>query len=86
MDRTAAEILEAARRLPPSEINWLIGELLQEGDGSSAAEIEASWGDEIKRRLHEIDSGAVKMIPGEEVVARMDARLKARREQVARQR
>ncbi len=86
MDRTAAEILEAARRLPPSEINWLIGELLQEGDGSSAAEIEASWGDEIKRRLDEIDSGAVKMIPGEEVVARMDARLKARREQVARQR
>ncbi len=35
MTRTAAEILEQARKLPPSEINWLIGELLQEGDGSS---------------------------------------------------
>lgn len=42
------------------------------------AEIEAAWGEEIKRRLDEIDSGAVRMIPMEEVLARMDARIKSK--------
>ena len=50
---------------------------------ASAAEVEFAWDAEIKRRLDEIDSGAVEMIPGEEVLARMDARLKAKRQQVA---
>jgi putative addiction module component (TIGR02574 family) len=38
-------------------------------------EIDAAWDAEIKRRIEEIDSGAVETIPGEEVLARMDARL-----------
>jgi putative addiction module component (TIGR02574 family) len=42
-------------------------------------EIDAAWGDEIKRRIDEIDSGAVKMIPQEEVLVRMDARIAAKR-------
>ncbi len=54
------------------------------GEQLGVAEAESAWGNEIKRRLAEVDSGAVKMIPGEEVLARMDARLKARREQVVR--
>ena len=57
VDRTAAEILEAARKLPPSEVSWLIGELLQEGDGSSESEIEASWKSEIERRVADADAG-----------------------------
>jgi hypothetical protein len=43
MDRTAAEILEQARKLPPSEINWLIGELLQEGDADAGNGSICSW-------------------------------------------
>jgi len=58
MANTAAEILEAARRLPPSEINWLIGELLQEADGSSEAEIEASWKSEVERRVADAGKGS----------------------------
>jgi hypothetical protein len=54
MPRTTAEILEEVRQLPPGEFNWLIGELLQEGDGSSDAEIEASWKDEVERRVAEV--------------------------------
>jgi putative addiction module component (TIGR02574 family) len=42
-------------------------------------EIDAACDAEIKRRSEEFDSGAVEMIPGEEVIARMDARLKAKR-------
>jgi putative addiction module component (TIGR02574 family) len=75
MNRSAQEILEDARQLPPDEVNWLIENLLQEGDGGSEAEIEAAWGGEIKRRLDEIDSGAVELIPGDQVRAEMVANL-----------
>jgi putative addiction module component (TIGR02574 family) len=75
MNRSAQEILEDARQLPPAEVDWLIENLLLEGDGASETEIEAAWDGEIKRRLDEIDSGSVEMIPAEEVHARMIARL-----------
>jgi putative addiction module component (TIGR02574 family) len=78
MNRTAAEVLEDARRLPPGDFDWLVGELLQSGDGASAEEIDASWKAEAERRAAEIDSGAVEMLPMEDVLARMDARLSAR--------
>jgi putative addiction module component (TIGR02574 family) len=70
MSRTAQEILEDARRLPPGEVDWLIENLLHQGQ-ESKAEIEAAWNGEIKRRLDEIDSGAVELIPGEQVRAEM---------------
>jgi hypothetical protein len=75
MSRNAQEILEDARQLPPGEVNWLIESLLHDGEAVPEAEIEAAWDGEIKRRLDEIDSGAVKL---EDVLARMDARLLAR--------
>jgi putative addiction module component (TIGR02574 family) len=80
MSPNAQKLLEEARRLPANEFNWLIGEMLQHDVDSadeelSASEIEASWSDEIKRRLDEIDSGAVKMIPHEEFLADLDAHI-----------
>jgi len=78
MNRSAAEVLEDARRLPPSEFDWLIGELLQAGGGSSDAEVDAAWKVEVERRVAEIDSGDTALIPLEDVLARMDARILAR--------
>jgi putative addiction module component (TIGR02574 family) len=75
MADTAAEILEAARRLPPREINWLIGELLQEGDGASEVEIEASWKSEVERRVADADAGRGASSSWEEVEAPLRARL-----------
>jgi putative addiction module component (TIGR02574 family) len=75
MNRSAQEILEDVRELPPDEIDWLVESLLIKEKDDSEAEIEAAWDAEIKGRLDEIDSGAVKMIPMEEVHARMIARL-----------
>jgi putative addiction module component (TIGR02574 family) len=75
MSRTAAEILEDARRLPPGEFNWLIGELLQDGDGSSDAEIETSWKDEVERRVAEVKAGTAVTCSWEEVEAELRARL-----------
>ena len=75
MSRTAQEILEQARQLPPDEVDWLIESLLIKESNEPDAEVEAAWDDEIKRRLDEIDSGAVEMVPAEQVHAKMIARL-----------
>jgi hypothetical protein len=75
MNRSARQILEDARQLPPGEVTWLIESLLLEGNGVSEAEIDAAWDNEIKRRLDEIDSGAVELIPGEQLRAEMIASL-----------
>jgi putative addiction module component (TIGR02574 family) len=83
MSPNAQRLLEEARQLTPDEQDWL-AECLLIKDERVAAEVESAWGDEIKRRLDEIDSGAMKMIPGDEVVARMDARLKARQPQTTK--
>jgi putative addiction module component (TIGR02574 family) len=83
MSPNAQRLLDEARQLPPDEREWLAERLLINDQSASAAEVEFAWDAEIKRRLDEIDSGAVEMIPGEEVLARMDARLKAKRQQVA---
>ncbi len=64
--------------MPIDEVNWLIESLLQDGDGGAEAEIEAAWDGEIKRRLDEIDTGAVELVPLEDVLARMDARIVGR--------
>jgi len=77
MSPNAQRLLEEARQLPPEEREWLAECLLIKEEGDSAADVESAWGDEIKRRLDEIDSGAVGMIPLEDVLARMDARLKS---------
>jgi hypothetical protein len=64
--------------LPPDELDWLVESLLIKDKGEPEAEIEAAWDSEIKRRLDEIDSGAVEMIPLDDVIAEMDATIRAR--------
>jgi putative addiction module component (TIGR02574 family) len=75
MSPNAQRLLDEARQLPPDEREWLAESLLIDEEGVSAAEVESAWDAEIKRRLDEIDSGAVEMIPGDEVMARMLDRL-----------
>ena len=75
MSRSAQEVLEDARRLPPSEFDWLIGELLQNGDGSSDAEIDASWKTEVERRVAEVETGTAVTYSWEDVEAPLRARL-----------
>ena len=41
-------------------------------------EIDAAWDAEITRRIEEADSCAVELIPGEDVLARTDARIKSK--------
>jgi hypothetical protein len=43
MSRSAANILEDARQLPPGDLDWLVQNLLQEGDGGVNEKIYALW-------------------------------------------
>jgi len=61
--------------LPPDQVDWLIESLLIKEGNEPNAEVEAAWNGEIRRRLDEIDSGAVELIPGEAVRAEMIAGL-----------
>ena len=80
MSRTAAEILEEARRLPADQRNWLIDSLL-DGEPEVVPEAwEAAWGAEIQKRISGMDSGRVQALSLEDVLARMDARLQSRRQ------
>ena len=78
MSPSAQKILEEALQLPPDELDWLEESLLIKDKGPAEAEIEAAWDSEIKQRLDDIDSGAVEMIPLEDVLADMDATILAK--------
>jgi putative addiction module component (TIGR02574 family) len=72
---TQLEILEeAALRLTPGERAALAQRLLASLDED--AEIEDAWAAEIERRIADVESGAVKVIPIAEALAQVRAALK----------
>jgi putative addiction module component (TIGR02574 family) len=71
-----SKVLEKALTLSNQDRGLLIGQLIESLDEGPAEEgVEEAWAKEIKRRLDDIRSGKVKMIPGEEVRRRLAARL-----------
>ena len=78
MSPNAQRLLDEARQLPPDEREWL-AEFLLIDNGVSAAEVKSAWDTEIERRLDEIDSGVVEMIPLEDVLADMEAHIARKR-------
>jgi putative addiction module component (TIGR02574 family) len=76
MTHEVSEILKKALALPPEARAALAGSLLESLDEHSSNQgVEAAWSEEIKRRIEEIDSGKVQLIPYEEVRRRLMARL-----------
>jgi len=70
------ELREEALRLTPEARAHLARELLASLDAMSEAEIEKLWIDEAIRRDEELDSGAARPSPADEVLARARARRK----------
>jgi putative addiction module component (TIGR02574 family) len=76
MTAEVSELLRKALALPPEARAALAGSLLESLDQHPDEEgVEEAWAEEIKRRVEEIDSGKVQMIPYEEVRRRLAARL-----------
>lgn len=81
MTPKASEVLAQALQLSPQERELLIDELVESLDeGPAEAGAEEAWAGEIKRRVDEIRSGKVKLIPGEEVERRIAGRMRRARE------
>ena len=76
MTADVSELLKKALALPIEARAALAESLLESLDEEPVDEgVEAAWSEEIKRRIEEIDSGKVQMIPYEEVRRRLAARL-----------
>jgi putative addiction module component (TIGR02574 family) len=76
MTSELSEILKKALALPPEARATIAGSLLESLKDVPADEgVQGAWSEEIERRIEEIDSGKVQMIPYEEVRRRLAARL-----------
>ncbi|MCP5110246.1 MAG: addiction module protein [bacterium] len=75
MPREAAELLKDALSLPSEARAALADSLLESLDGEVDEDAEDAWRKEIRRRLHEIDSGAVELISWQDAERRLKARL-----------
>jgi len=76
MTPQVSEVLEKALALSTQDRGLIIDRLIESLDNEPAEEgVEEAWSEEIKRRVDDIKSGRVEMIPGEEVHRRLLARL-----------
>jgi len=71
---TVDELRSEALRLAPQARAELARELLHSLDDLSEAEVDQLWLEEAARRAGELDSGAVRAVPADEVLARLKAR------------
>ena len=75
MLRDAAEVLRDALALPTEARAALVDTLIESLDETIDEGAEEAWREEIYRRLQEIDSGAVQLIPWEDARRRLRTRL-----------
>jgi putative addiction module component (TIGR02574 family) len=71
MSMTLQQIVSEARQLPRDQISELFDLLLAESFAQPDPENDAAWRVETSRRVAEIQSGRVKGIPGEQVMAEL---------------
>lgn len=77
MSGKAQKVLEEALALPPEERADVAATLMESLDDQEDADVEDAWASEIERRIREVESGAVKMIPWSEARRRLRQRLDA---------
>lgn len=75
MTAQTADIMERAEMLPIDMKLELVDRLL-ESISSSTKDIDEAWKVEVERRIDEVERGDVELIPGEEVFARIRARVR----------
>lgn len=73
MTAQTAEIMDVVDSLPIDMKLELIDRLL-ESISPRQSDIDKAWEAEVERRIDDVESGKVKLVPGEEVFARMRKR------------
>jgi putative addiction module component (TIGR02574 family) len=71
MNATTAELLRQALGLDEKDRAMVAGALIESLHGEAEPGAEEAWDKEIKRRVQELDSGAVKTVPWSEVRAQL---------------
>ena len=71
MSKEAAKLLEEALDLPPAARATLAGSLIESLDETIDEDAEAAWQVESSKRLSEIDSGKVLLVPWAEARRRI---------------
>jgi putative addiction module component (TIGR02574 family) len=72
----ASQLLEKALTLSTEDRGALVDRLIKSLDeGAADEDAEEAWSEEIKRRVDDVRSGRVAMIPGDEVRRRLGRRL-----------
>jgi putative addiction module component (TIGR02574 family) len=70
-----SQVLRAALELAPRERAELVEAIAASLDGFDLGD---EWEEEIQRRVRDVDSGEVTAVPGDEVLSRIEQRLRAR--------
>jgi len=71
MGSSVLRLFQEAKQLDEGDRAALAGLLLESLDQPPGAEVEAAWAEEIERRVGQIDSREVKMVPWDQVKARL---------------
>lgn len=71
MKRDLDDLLKDALELPPEARAALAGSLIDSLDSKVDDDVEAAWDVEIARRIHDVDTGKVALIPWSEVRRRL---------------
>jgi len=79
MTRKAQRVLEEGLTLRPEERADVAAILMESLDDSVDEDVEQAWADELKRRIQEVESGAVETVPWSEARRRMLALRDARK-------
>lgn len=66
-----ADLSQRAHELPADERVKLAEELLSSLEGEPDAQLDAAWDEELRKRIEEVESGAVELVPASEAFARV---------------
>ena len=71
MSHKGRKILDEALALPPEERADLAATLIDSLDEDEAEAVDEAWAQEVQRRVHEVESGAVETVSWSEARKRM---------------
>jgi putative addiction module component (TIGR02574 family) len=71
MTDLVAELSQRARELATEDRARLAQELLASLEADPEPDVDAAWDAELRKRITEVDNGAVRLIPADEVFERV---------------
>jgi putative addiction module component (TIGR02574 family) len=80
MTKRTQQVLREALQLPPRARADIAATLLHSLDETEDAHVEVAWADEIKRRMDDVDTGKVKLVPWPAARRRLQLRIRRARQ------